>query len=98
MTPTPAAARVTYRVAGTVSSADVLYMTSDEDTQAERVNLPWSLEFDVTGEADLLVVATNPIIGGVVECEILVNGVRVDYELQVDGEDEVLCDYLLELE
>lgn len=66
--------RLTYRVQGSVSEAQVLYRTMDGH-EGERIEfLPWQTELGTLPGEEAYLYVRNPGVAGTVTCSLLLNG------------------------
>ncbi len=74
--PPPVVYSVSYRVSGTATSADITYQARNGDTaQASGVHLPWTYgKFNGSTGDFLYVSAQNTSNGGLIVCQIFLNG------------------------
>ena len=69
---------ITYRIAGTASSAMITYTTPSGEEQQNGAHVPWHKTFKVKKDSfDFLTVSAQNSGGGTITCEIDVDGVKV---------------------
>jgi hypothetical protein len=84
---------VAYACDGTTDEIEVTYHTSAEATTTERVTLPWEADFMLTAdEADLRLLALNPVETGEVSCSVAVDG-RTVTDAEAPGGVEITVAY-----
>lgn len=87
---------ITYRIAGTSSSADLTYSTASGQEQQTDAHLPWKKTFKVKrGEFAMIDVSAQNKGSGTVTCEIDVDGVKVKAAKSSGQYAIVSCDHSL---
>lgn len=79
---------ITYRVAGTIASAEVSYQDAHDVTKNARVSLPWQQTFTMGSGTYVHVAARTGDGPGSLTCEILAND---DKWRESSGTGEVSC-------
>jgi hypothetical protein len=87
---------ITYRIAGTASSADLTYSTASGQEQQTDAHIPWKKTFRVKrGDFAMIDITAQNKDSGTVTCEIDVDGVEVKAAKSSGQYALVSCDHSL---